>query len=116
MRHRHTPNGRIRGPSRPREWGRQSAKIEKRKIVSRKISKTAKRQNGKLPKRKLSVDLASISFAERFEFAPKSLVRSCAIAVQANAASHRRKQCPYEATTSTWLKALVVRSEPWGTH
>jgi hypothetical protein len=40
------------------------------------------------------------------------LVRSYAIAVQGNVASHRRKQCPYEATTSTWLKALVVRSEP----
>jgi hypothetical protein len=104
--YRHTPNGRIRAPGRPREWERQSAKIEKRKIVSRKISKTAKRQNGKLPKRKLSVDHASISFAERFEFAPKSLVRSCAIAVQRNDVSHLRKQCPYEATTATWLNSL----------
>ena len=53
-------------------------------------------------KQKLSVDLASISLAERFKFAPKFLVRSCAIAVQGNDVSHPRKQCPYEATTSTW--------------
>jgi hypothetical protein len=43
-----------------------------------------KKQNS--PKQKLSVDLASISFAERFKVAPKFQVRSCAIAVQANAA------------------------------
>jgi hypothetical protein len=83
---------------------------------TRKIAKNAKRQNGKLPERKLSVDLASINFADVFKIAPKSLVGSCAIAVQRNDVSHQLKQCPYEATTSTWLNSLVVRSEPWGTH
>jgi hypothetical protein len=98
----------------PRERERQSAKMEKPKIANRKISKIANRQKQKSLKRTLSVDLASINFAERFEFAEKSLVRSCAIAVQRNAVFHRCKQCPYEATTSTRLKALVVRSEHWG--
>jgi hypothetical protein len=92
-----------RPPPRVGETIGENRKTQNRESKNFENRKTTKRE---IAKRKLSVDHASISFAERFEFAPKSLVRSCAIAVQGNDVSHLRKQCPYEATTATWLNSL----------